>query len=592
MSLLIPIYLYILLLSDGCIGRTVIKREKKVFCSTMAIGGFVDWRGNPIKREVHGGVRAAWFMYFLTVATNMVNVPILLNLVTYLRGTMHMGVSGSATTVTNFVGATSGFSLIGAFLSDSYITRSKTILLFGPLEFLGYGLLALQAHVPSLHPPPCNIEAELSNCKEVRGWNATLFYTALYISAFGEGCMRACLPSLGANQFDHEDPSESRQQSSFFNWFTFGISFGGFVGLIFMVWLENYKGWDIGLGLSAILILLGLLVVAAGLPFYRNQVPEGSPLTRILQVLVVAFRNRRFELCEELEEAQESSAERGSTKVLSQTNSLKFLDKACINHGNEGAWSLCSMMKVEETKIVLRMLPLFVSSMIGYVSNPIIFTFTVQQGGMTNTRLGKIHVSPATLFIIPITFQMVMLAIYDRFIVPFLRKRTGYSNGITHLQRIGIGFASMVLASIIAAVVERKRKEDAVQMSLFWLVPQFFLLGVSDVTSFPGLLEFFNSEAPRGMKSIATALFWCEIGLASLLATFLVQVVNRATRHGHKGGWLEGTSLNNSHLDLFYWVVAVVGLLGFVNYLYWAKKYVYHQDPRIIDEPSVDQDSP
>ena len=149
----------------------------------------------------------------------------------------------------------------------------------------GYGLLALQAHVPSLHPPPCNIEAELSNCKEVRGWDATLFYTALYVSAFGEGCMRACVPSLGADQFDHEDPSESRQQSSFFNWFTFGISFGGFLGLIFMVWLENYKGWDIGLGLSSILILLGLLVVAAGLPFYRNQVLEGSPLTRILQVV-------------------------------------------------------------------------------------------------------------------------------------------------------------------------------------------------------------------------------------------------------------------------------------------------------------------
>jgi hypothetical protein len=47
-----------------------------------------------------------------------------------------MGVSDSATTVTNFVGATSGFALIGAFLSDSYITRSRTILLFGPLEFL------------------------------------------------------------------------------------------------------------------------------------------------------------------------------------------------------------------------------------------------------------------------------------------------------------------------------------------------------------------------------------------------------------------------------------------------------------------------
>lgn len=247
------------------------------------------------------------------------------------------------------------------------------------------------------------------------------------------------------------------------------------------------------------------------------------------------------------------------------------------------------MAGVEETKIMLQMLPLFVSSMIGYVSNPIILTFTVQQGGMTNTRLGKIHISPAALFIIPITFQTAMLVIYDRFIVPFLRKRTGYASGITHLQRISLGFISMILASVIAAVVERKRKESATQMSLFWLTPQFFLLGLSDVTSFPGLLEFFNSEAPRGMKSIATALFWCELGLASLLATFFVKAVNRATRRGHHGGWLEGTSLNNSRLDLFYWAVAVVGLLAFFNYLYCAKKYVYQQDPRVSDEPSVDQ---
>jgi len=148
-------------------------------------------------------------------------------------------------------------------------------------------LLALQAYLPSLHPPSCDIEDERTVCKEVHGWNATLLYAALYISAFGEGCIRACLPSLGADQFDHEDPTESRQQSSFFNWYTFGISLGGLVGLILIVWLETYKGWDIGLGLCAILVLLGLIVVAAGLPFYRNQVPEGSPLTRILQVVLI-----------------------------------------------------------------------------------------------------------------------------------------------------------------------------------------------------------------------------------------------------------------------------------------------------------------
>uniref|UniRef100_A0A8R7TK59 Uncharacterized protein n=1 Tax=Triticum urartu TaxID=4572 RepID=A0A8R7TK59_TRIUA len=491
----------------------------------MTIGGSVDWRGNPIDREVHGGVRAAWFMYVANVVMNMVIVPNLLNLVTYLHGTMHMGVSGSATTVTNLVGATCGFALVGAFLSDSYIMRSRTILIFGPLMFLGYGLLTLQAYLPSLHPAPCNMEADLSSCKEVHGWNATLLYAALYISAFGDGCIRTCVPSLGADQFDRKDPSESRQQSSFFNWYTFGISLGGFIGLILIVWLQNYKGWDVGLGACAILVLFGLLVVAAGLPFYRNQVPEGSPLTRIVQVLVVALKNRKLELPEKLEEAEDSRTGTGTgfVQVPPQRKSLKFLDKACIHHGKNGDWSVCSATKVEETKIVLRVLPLFFSSTIAYVSNVIVF-------------------------IIPITFQLIMLTVYDQFIVSFLRKRTGYVGGITHLQRIAIGFAAMILAAVIAAVVERKRKEAVVQMSLFWLAPQFFLLGVADVTSFTGLLEFFNSEAPRGMKSIATALFWCELGLASLMATFLVEIVNRATRHGQQGGWLEGKSLNNSVL--------------------------------------------
>jgi solute carrier family 15 (peptide/histidine transporter), member 3/4 len=82
-----------------------------------------------------------FFHTVLRVLTSMVNFPNLLNLVTYVQGTLHMGVSDSVTTTTNFVGATYGFALIGAFLSDSYITRSRTILLFGPLEFLVIFLL-------------------------------------------------------------------------------------------------------------------------------------------------------------------------------------------------------------------------------------------------------------------------------------------------------------------------------------------------------------------------------------------------------------------------------------------------------------------
>jgi hypothetical protein len=35
----------------------------------MAVGGFVDWKGSLIKKEVHGGVKAAWFMYCKSLHT-------------------------------------------------------------------------------------------------------------------------------------------------------------------------------------------------------------------------------------------------------------------------------------------------------------------------------------------------------------------------------------------------------------------------------------------------------------------------------------------------------------------------------------------
>uniref|UniRef100_A0A1D1YSN1 Nitrate transporter 1.2 n=1 Tax=Anthurium amnicola TaxID=1678845 RepID=A0A1D1YSN1_9ARAE len=561
----------------------------------MAAEGFVDWKGSPVDKRRHGGTRAAMFIYFLVVMSNMAYVSNVLNLVTYLHGTMHTGVASSSTTVTNFIGGTCAFALLGAFVSDSYITRLKTMLIFGPFQFLGFGLLALQAHVPSLRPPQCDTAAEWSNCKQIHGFNAGLLYVAMYTIALGEGCIRAALASFGGDQFDNDDPVESQKKSSFFNWFAFGISLGAFTGLILIVWIENNRGWDWGFALSAFVILLGLVALACGFPFYRNFKPVGSPLTRLLQVLVAAFKNRKLILPQNVDDLGKQHAQEDTVGMedLPPTKGLRFLEKAAISHGRAGGWSYCTTTKVEETKAVLRMVPIFVSATLSYTPAPLIMTFTVQQGSTMNTKLGKIHIAPASLLVIPVVFQMVILVAYDRFFVPFARRITGYTSGITHLQRVGIGFLSISLATCVAAIIERKRKmlaEEsgltdsgvAVPMSVLWLGMQFFVLGITDVSAFVGLLEFFNSEAPRGMKSMGTAIFWCVIGLSSLMGTFLVEVVNRCTRRGDGvDGWLEGNNLNRSQLDLFYWLLSVLGLVALLNYLYWARKYAYRQDPRV-----------
>ncbi|XBI84110.1 hypothetical protein VPH35_092490 [Triticum aestivum] len=377
----------------------------------------------------------------------------------------------------------------------------------------GYILLAIQSHVPSLHPPACIVN-EPHNCEPVHDTNLSLLLLGMYMICVGEGAIRACLPALGGDQFDNADPVERRLESSFFNWYTFSVSMGSFFGLIFVVWLENNKGWGVGFAVCAAIVLLGLLIWAAGFPFYRNQVPAGSPITRIMQVIIVACKKRNLKLPanpdDDLNQMTDDDAK--GLEVLQRTEGLQFLDKAAIKieNGARGPWSLCNVTQVEETKIACRMVPIFLTSAVGYMPVSIILNFTVQQGNTMDTRLGAIRVSPATLFVIPTVFQLVILVAYDRLLVPLLRRATGYVGGVTHPQRIGVGFVAAVPASAVAALVEARRKTVAegsglvdspaggVPMSVFWLTPQFFLLGVVDVTSFVcWLLIVARSKPPR-----------------------------------------------------------------------------------------------
>ncbi|MCL7026721.1 hypothetical protein MKW94_021974 [Papaver nudicaule] len=556
------------------------------------VNGMVDWKRRPINKEKHGGTRASMFIHFLVVLTSLTFIGNVFNMIMYFNQTMHMDIGTSISTITIIIGVTCGFALVGGFFSDSYITRFTGILIFGPIQFLGYVLLALQAHFPSLRPPPCNMFAPSSNCEQVHGYNAAIFYGGIYLLAFGEGCLRANLASLGGDQFDEDDPKELKQRSSFFNWFTFSVSLGAFLGVTLLVWIQENKGWNLAFTLSAGMTIFGVAVVASGFSFYRNLIPTGSPLTRMLQVLVAAFRKRKLLFPENDEETYpENNKEDNVGELLQHTKDLKWLDKASISDGQPGNWHTCSVSQVEEFKIVLRMLPVFLSATICYSPVFLVQTLSVQQGTTMNTKLGAINVPPASLFVIPIFFQLVILVVYDRVFVPFARKITGCPTGITHLQRVGVGFVAAIIATFFGAVFEKKRKAVAeahglldsggqVPMSVMWLSFQFFATGIVDVTSFVGLLEFFNTEVSRGMKSLGTAMFWCNFGLASLLGSLLVDLANKATRRHGGLGWLDGSNLNRGYLDRFYWYLTILGVVAFMNYLFWARRYAYRQHNR------------
>lgn len=125
---------------------------------------------------------------------------------------------------------------------------------------------------------------------------------------------------------------------------------------------------------------------------------------------------------------------------------------------------------------------------------------------------------------------------------------------------------------IAAALVEKKRRDFAPEkLSVFWLFPQFFLIGLAEVFTYVGQLEFFYDEATDGTRSISSAMFLSEIGIGSWLSTAIVKVVERATG-GVEEGWLRN-DLNASRLDYFYWILAGISALNFFVYLGVASRY-------------------
>lgn len=274
--------------------------------------------------------------------------------------------------------------------------------------------------------------------------------------------------------------------------------------------------------------------------------------------------------------------------------SCRFLDKAAIvqtpTDAEADPWRQCRVTQVEHAKTVLAMVPIFCSAIIMGTCLAQLQTFSMVQGSTMDTALGRHFKMPvASMPIIPLVCLILAVPIYEQLFVPFARRLTGLPTGITYLQRVGVGLVLSIVSMVIAAGVEVQRKKVAerngmldmirgvqhLPMSCFWLAPQFAVFGIADMFTYVGLMEFFYSQAPQALKSMSSSFLWCSLSLGYFMSTIIVKAVNAATRGSASGGWLAGDNINRNHLDLFFWLLAVLSTLNLFNYIFWASWYKY-----------------
>ncbi|KAI3830019.1 hypothetical protein L1987_04151 [Smallanthus sonchifolius] len=555
---------------------------------TCTKDGTVDYKNNPANRKTTGTWKACPFILGNECCERLAYYGMSTNLLLYFKNNLHQHSATASKNLSNWSGTCYITPLLGAFLADAYLGRYWTIAIFSIIYVIGMTLLTVSASVPGLKPTCVSKENCHANSTEV-----AVTFLALYLVALGTGGIKPCVSSYGADQFDDADEGEKKHKSSFFNWFYFSINIGALIASSLLVWIQDNVGWGWGFGIPAVAMAIAVASFFSGTRLYRNQKPGGSPLTRICQVIVASWRKRRVHLPEDkslLYETTDTKSTIVGSRKLDHTKDFGFLDKAAMElqsdhaKGSINPWRLCTVTQVEEFKSIIKLLPIWATGIIFSTVYSQMSNLFVLQGSYMNIKIHNFEIPPASLSIFDTLSVIFWVPVYDRVLVPVARKYTGHKSGITQLQRMGTGLVISILAMLSAGTLEVIRlgivkrndyyNQEHMPMSIFWQVPQYFLIGCAEVFTFIGQLEFFYDQAPDSMRSLCSALSLTTVSLGSYLSSLLVTIVMAVSTKGGKPGWIPD-NLNRGQLQNFFWLLTGLSVLNLGAYLVVARWYTY-----------------
>ncbi|KAI3986889.1 hypothetical protein MKX01_014590 [Papaver californicum] len=564
--------------------------------------GSVDLKGRPVLRSKGGRWKATSFIVAYEAFERMSFYGISSNLVVYLTNELHEGTVKSSNNVTNWAGTVWMTPIIGAFVADAYMGRYWTFLAASAIYLLGMILLTLTVSVPGLKPPICGHGIAAKDCNlRASKFQVAIFYAALYIIAIGTGGTKPNISTMGADQFDDFEPNERKLKLSFFNWWSFSIFFGTLGANTFLVYIQDNVGWGIGYCIPTVGIAIAIIVFLIGTPFYRHKPTTGSAFAIMYKIMIASFQKRKVPYPSDPKELQEVSVDeytKGKFR-MEHTDSIRIFDKAAIKTNNN-AHKLCTVTQVEEIKQLIKMLPILVTTFIPSLMYAQINTLFIKQSTTLDRKLGSFKLPAASLTAIVTVTMLISLVVYDRCIVPFIKRYTKNPRGLSLLQRMGIGYCFHVLVMTAAALSDRKRlsvarehgaisKDETIPLTIFILLPQVILMGIADALVLVSQLEFFYDQAPEGMKSLGSSYFSTSMGIGNFLSSFILSTMSQLTKKSENEGWIVD-NLNVSHIDNYCWFLAGLNVLNLIAFLIVAKFYVYKADKMEMKTKDMQQE--
>lgn len=560
--------------------------------------GTVDYYGRPSIRSNSGQWVAGIIILVNQGLATLAFFGVGVNLVLFLTRVLQQNNADAANNVSKWTGTVYIFSLVGAFLSDSYWGRYKTCAIFQVIFVIGLSSLSLSSYIFLIKPRGCG--NEVTPCSTHSTMEITMFYLSIYLIALGNGGYQPNIATFGADQFDEEHPKEGYSKIAFFSYFYLALNLGSLFSNTILGYFEDEGMWALGFWASTGSAVLALILFLVGTPRYRHFKPTGNPLSRFCQVLVAATKKSsveapsrgREEMYDEDRQEKNDSVNNTGRRIM-HTDEFKFLDRAAYitardlddkKQGGVNPWRLCPVTQVEEVKCILRLMPIWLCTIIYSVVFTQMASLFVEQGAAMKTTVSDFKIPPASMSSFDILSVALFIFIYRRVLEPLatrFKKKDG-TKGITELHRMGIGLVIAILAMVAAGVVECFRLKYADKscthcdgsssLSIFWQVPQYSLIGASEVFMYVGQLEFFNAQTPDGLKSFGSALCMMSMSMGNFVSSLLVTMVVKISTVDHMPGWIP-RNLNKGHLDRFYFLLAALTSIDLVVYIACARWY-------------------